>query len=190
MSNDNSRQPPLGAPVASKVTPQVAPAAPAAPPPRDEEDSRTRAARRAEELREHNGHMKDEENKFFIDPRWIPDGWSYEYKRLTLLGKPDPSYETELKQKGWEAVPRSRHPFLMPDSETGESIIREGQILMERPLEITEEVRARDKRRAREQVTGKEQQLGGAPPGTFDRANKDSSLVNIRKTFEHIPIPK
>jgi hypothetical protein len=63
-------------------------------------------------------------------------------------------------------------------------------ILMERPLEITQEAKARDLRVARAQVRGKEEQLGGAPAGTFERDNKGAPLVNVKKSFEHIPIPK
>jgi hypothetical protein len=166
---------------------QAAP--PVAPKPR-EEDPRARAARRALELREQASSDDDGVDKFYIDPKMIPDGWSYEWKTFTVLGKENPSYQVSMAHKGWEAVPRSRHPHLMPLNYQGETIEREGMILMERPLEITQEARARDLRIARAQVRGKEEQLGGAPTGTFDRSNKDQSLVKVKKTFESIPIPE
>src|ERR1700744_3183776 len=131
-----------------------------------QEDPRARAARRALELREHmGGNMDDGVDKFYIDPRVIPDGWSYEWKRQSILGKEDPSYQVSLAHRGWEAVPRTRHPEMMPDNYRGETIEREGQILMERPKEITDEVVSIEKRKAREQVSSKEQQLNGAPAG-------------------------
>jgi hypothetical protein len=161
-----------------------------APTPPREEDPRTRAARRALELREHKGgSMDDGVDKFYIDPRIIPDGWSYEWKRHTLLGKEDPSYQVALAQKGWEAVPRARHPFMMPDGHQGETIEREGQILMERPKEITDEVVSHDKRKAREQVRGKEEQLGMAPAGQFERDGHPQTRPSIKKSYESIPIP-
>ncbi len=156
-----------------------------------EEDPRTRAARRAMELREHlGGSMDDGTDKFYIDPSIIPDGWSYEWKMLTVLGKENPSYQVSLAHRGWEAVPRSRHPEMMPDNFRGETIEREGMILMERPKEITDEVKANDLRNARQQVRGKEEQLGMAPNGTFERTNKDKSLVSVKKSYESIPIPE
>jgi hypothetical protein len=166
-------------------TPSPTPAPAPAP-----DDPRARAARRAAELREHGGGYQDDgEDKFYIDPRIIPDGWSYEWKRHTLLGKEDPSYQVSLAHKGWEAVPRSRHPEMMPDNYRGETIEREGQMLMERPMEITMEAKARELAKARGQVRDKEVQLGGAPPGQFERANKDAPLVKISKSYEAIPIP-
>ena len=155
-----------------------------------EEDPRARAARRAMELRDHLGSMDEGVDKFHIDPRIIPDGWSYEWKRLTVLGKEDPSYQVTVAQRGWEPVPRSRHPHMMPDSYHGETIEREGMILMERPKEITDEVKAHDLRTARAQVRGKEEQLGMAPSGQFERENKGNSMVSVKKSFQSIPIPE
>lgn len=157
-----------------------------------EEDPRTRAARRAAELHEHLGAGMDDDgvNEFYIDPRIIPDGWSYEYKRHTVLGAQDPSYQVSLSMKGWEPVPASRHPELMPDNYKGVTIDRKGMVLMERPAVITEEAKARELRKATGQVRQKEQQLSGAPAGTFERDNKGSPLVKVGKSYEQMPIPK
>src|ERR1700744_203638 len=183
VSSTTAPTPPSG--VAAAVGAALStPPAPAA------DDPRARAARRAAELREHGGGYQDDgEDKFYIDPRIIPDGWSYEWKRHTLLGKEDPSYQVSLAHKGWEAVPRSRHPEMMPDNYRGETIEREGQMLMERPMEITMEAKARELAKARGQVRDKEGQLGGAPAGQFERNNKDAPLVKISKSYEAIPIP-
>jgi hypothetical protein len=156
-----------------------------------EEDPRTRAARRAEEIRNHLGGMDDGTDEFFIDPRDIPPGWSYEWKRKTVLGQEDPAYMVSLARKGWEPVPASRHPHMMPEGWVSTATIeRKGLILMERPLELTEEQREIDRRAAINQVRQKEQQLAAAPAGTFERNNKDSSLVKVKKSYEAIPIPK
>ena len=157
------------------------------------EDSRTRAARRAAELRDHLGTLDDGVDEFFIDPRMIPDDWSYEWKRKETLGKADPAYEVSLRLKGWEAVPATRHPEMMPEHFDGGAIERKGMILMERPKEITDEVRQNELRKARNQVRQKEAQLNGAPAGDnspFDRTNKGSPLVNIRKSYEPMPVPE
>lgn len=158
-----------------------------ATPPAD--DPRARAAKRTAELRDH-GSLDEGEDKYRIDLAIIPDGWSYEWKTFTVLGKENPSYQVSLAHKGWEAVPRTRHPELMPANHRGETIEREGMILMERPLEITQEAQQREKRAAREQVRSKEQQLNGAPTGQFERDVHPQTKAKITKSYESIPIPK
>lgn len=157
-----------------------------------EESSTARAARRAAELRGHAGGFEDGVDEFFVDPRMIPEGWSYEWKRHLLLGAEDPSYNVSLAREGWEPVPVNRcpmHRMMMPMNWTGAYIERKGQILMERPTEIVEEVRAMDRRNARDQVRAKEAQLSGTPEGTFTR--EDSRVrPNINKGWEAIPVPK
>jgi hypothetical protein len=159
----------------------------------DEEDPRARAARRADELREHLGGLDDGVDDFYIDPRDIPDGWCYEWKRHTTLGAEDPAYEVQIARAGWEAVPVSRHPKMMPKDYPGMTILRKGMMLMERPQEIVDEAKAIELRKARAQVRQKEIQLRGAPAGDnspFSPDNKGSSLVNIKKSFEPMSIPK
>jgi len=158
------------------------------------EDPRERAARRVAELLGHSGEFDlddDGVNEFYIDPKIVPDGWTYEYRRLMVLGQSDPSYQVSLAMKGWEAVPVSRHPELMPYGHDGGTIERRGMILMERPAQITERAKARDLAKARGQVRSKEDQLRGAPAGDnspFDASNKGSPLVNLKKSYE-MPIP-
>ena len=64
-------------------------------------------------------------------------------------------------------------------------------VLMERPAEITEAVKAIDLKRARDQVRQKEEQLNGAPAGDrspFDPTNRGEKLVRLGKSYE-MPIP-
>jgi hypothetical protein len=141
-------------------------------------------------LREHLGGMEESTDKYYIEPRLIPDGWSYEWKTLTVLGKENPSYQVAVAHRGWEAVPRRRHPEMMPDNYPGNTIERDGMILMERPKEITDEVKANDYRNARQQVRAKETQLGAAPAGTFERDNKGNQMASVKKSYEAMPIPE
>lgn len=172
---------------------EKAPAAPSRPekrPTMREEDPRARAARRAAELRDHhNGDMDDGVDEFYIDPADIPEGWSYEWKRRTVLGAEDPAYQVALARAGWEPVPTSRHPSYMPMGGDYPFIERKGMILMERPLEITEDARNAELRKARMQVRQKEAQLNSAESGHFERTNKDQSLVKVKKSYESIPVP-
>ena len=169
-----------------KVRPNMRPEAPVT-----EESPRERAARKAAELREHRrGDLDDGTDEFFVEPGIIPDGWSYEWKTKTILGMEDPNHQVKLARDGWEPVPASRHPEMMPAGYKGVEITRKGMVLMERPLEITEEMRALELRRARLQVRAKEEQLTAAPAGQFERSNKGNDLVKVKKSYEAMPIPE
>lgn len=160
---------------------------------RSEEDSRTRASRRATELRDHLGGLDDGVDDFYVNPRIIPSGWSYEWKRHTTLGAEDPAYQVQIARAGWEPVPATRHPEMMPTGYAGMTILRKGQMLMERPQEIVDEAKSIELRKARSQVRQKEQQLYGSPAGDnspFDATNKGNSMVNIKKSYEPMTIPK
>jgi hypothetical protein len=156
-----------------------------------EENPKTRAARRAAELRNHLGTVEEGVDEFFFPQNAIPDGWSYEWKRKTVLGFEDPAYQVALAKQGWEAVPVSRHPEMMPHGYKGNFIERKGMILMERPAEITDEVKAYELKKARLQVRQKEAQLNSAEQGQFGRSKSDgTSLVKINKSYEAMPIPE
>jgi hypothetical protein len=159
-------------------------------PPLREEDPRTRAARRAAEIRNHIGGLDEGTDEFYIPLEAIPEGWTYEWKRRSVLGQEDAAHQVALARLGWEPVPASRHPSFMPDGGKHAVIERKGMILMERPVEITNEARAVELRRARLQVRQKEEQLTAAPAGQFERANKSDSLVKVGRSYESIPVPE
>jgi hypothetical protein len=159
--------------------------------PAAEEDSRTRAARRALELEDHwGGDDRQTADKFKIDPKIVPDGWTYEFRRFTIWGKEDPSYQVELANAGWDPVPAYRHPEMMPPKYEGATIDREGQRLMERPTVITDKAKARDLSQARQQVGDKEAQITGQKIGAFDE-NKGATMIRrSREATLPMPIPK
>lgn len=169
-----------------KVRPNMRPEAPVV-----DETPRERAARVAAELRAHRqGDLDDGTDEFFVEPGIKPDGWTYEWKTKTILGAEDPAHQVKLARDGWVAVPASRHPEMMPAGYKGVEITRKGMVLMERPTEITDEVRQLELRRARLQVRAKEEQLSAAQPGQFERSNKGNDLVNVKKGYEAMPVPK
>lgn len=158
--------------------------------PMREDDSRARAAARAAELRGHIGDMDEGTDDFFIDQDDIPDGWSYEWKTKSVMGKEDPAYAVQIARRGWEAVPATRHPSYMPGDNTSPIIERKGMILMERPLDITEESRSIELKRARQQMRQKEAQLNAAPQGQFSRDEDPRTRAKINKSYEPMAIPE
>jgi hypothetical protein len=158
----------------------------------DAEDHVKRAAMRMAELHGHHGEeiLDEHDDRFYVPPSDIPPGWDYQWKRLTLLGKEDPGYQVRLARAGWEPVPLSRHAHYMPEGYDGKTIVRDGQILMERPKELTLEAERLERKRARDQVRIKEDQLASAPQGQFERDNKGAPLANIKKNYVPMPVPE
>lgn len=160
-------------------------------PPLRDDDPRAAAARREAEILGHLGDMNEGTDEFFFSPDMVPDGWTYEWKRRTIMGQEDPAYQVALARTGWEPVPSRRHPEMMPVGWKGETIERKGQVLMQRPKAITERIEEMDRHRARNQIKAKEQQLNAAPPGTMESQFSDArTRPVIKKSFEAIPIPK
>lgn len=185
---------------AKAATAAAEPEAPARPDPRPEmradssreETSRERADRRAAEIMGHlEGALDEGEDELALDNIAVPDGWSYEWKRQTVYGKSDPAYDTRLAKTGWEEVPASRHPAMMPKGHRG-SITRDGLVLMERPKAITDRVKKIMYDRARGAVRLKEQQLNESPQGTFarvDEAGRPTARVRTTHSPVEIPVP-
>jgi hypothetical protein len=156
-----------------------------------EEDPRARAAARAAQLRDHVGDIDEGTDEFYVPPSIVPDGWTYEWKRRTIWNQEDPAYTVQLARDGWEEVPLRRdalHEAMMPRNWSGNTIERKGMILMERPTEISDEIRRIELRRARQQVRIKESQLSGTPDGTLTRDN-DRVRPSIKKSYD-MPIPE
>ena len=147
------------------------------------------AALRAEELRtkmrneQYDTQMYDE---FYIDPRIIPEGWDYNWKREFVAGQPEDDHLIEMRMAGWEAVDAKRHPEMMPIGYSG-PIRKKGMLLMERPMEITRMAQEREVSTAKEVVAAKERALGLAPAGTFER---DRSKTGVKKSYQPMNIPQ
>lgn len=153
-----------------------------------DESPRARADRRAAELRGHLGSLDEGTDEFYFDISNVPDGWSYEWKRRMVMNQEDSAYTVSLRRMGWEPVPASRHPEMMPTGTDSFTIERKGMVLMERPSEITDEAKSIELRKARNQVNNKKEQLGHAPDGQFGRAH-ESVRPKVTNSYSPIPIP-
>jgi hypothetical protein len=153
------------------------------------DDPRQRASLRAAELRDHLGNTEASSSQFDILAENIPDGWTYNWKRISVFEWEDKNNLINVRRDGWDPVPSSRHPEMMPKGDTSGYIIRDGMMLMECPTEIVDERKRFELKKARDQVRFKEAQLSGTPEGTLTR---DHAQVKpqIKKSFEAMPIPK
>lgn len=85
-----------------------------------------------------------------------PDGIDYMWIRISVRGNEQYSELHEMMAAGWRPVPHSRHPNLFmatndarlsPDA----CILKEGQLLVERPLGMTLQAREEQRREATDQ---------------------------------------
>jgi len=115
-----------------------------------------------------DGEVLTRSRKEGIDPfdvplSFIPRGWSYQWNAISSYGNKEifQAQNIEFYQNGWRPVPASRHDgFFMPRGETGPVVVR-GQMLMERPQELTDEARAEAEHRARQQMRDRDEALMG-----------------------------
>lgn len=131
------------------------------------------------------------DEKFYIDPKIIPDKVSYEWKRVSCYGQPDHSHQIEVRENHWRPVPAERHPHLMPSNVTSGSIERDGLILMERPLYLTEDARREDFAKAVGPIDRLQNEYSKTPAGTMTRDHPSVRRnTKINKSIEPGTIPE
>jgi len=106
-------------------------------------------------------------DRFFVPPEVIPEGWTYEWKRETLLGMPDTAHMQNMSANGWSPVMAETHPGLFMPNDYKGPIRRDDMILMERPAELTEEARREEQQAAKALMQAQKEQLGYALPSGF-----------------------
>ena len=157
--------------------------APARPPLRD--DPRDLAAKRAAELRQHRStqvNVDDEFDVSYLEER--KPGWKFQWAAWSVAEMRQTTNMMNVEARGWSFVSREEFPELMPKDADGDVIMRKGNVLMEIPKEIHDDLRADEIKAARDQVRWKEQSIAGTPEGTLER-----DRPKIKKSFEAMPIP-
>lgn len=127
------------------------------------------------------------EDIFYIPTEEIPEGSSYEWKRFSNVGEEDPFYIARMRTMGWEPVDPKNHPNWVPPGYKEPHIIKGGQILMERPMELTIEAREESKALARRQVIEAEQRLGMTPKDTLTRRHPGAAPVVTKEVGRMVP---
>ena len=147
------------------------------------QDSKARAEARIRQLRGNPDLQPGDRDKYWAPNP--PDGWTYEWKLKSVMGQDDVDRIRAIELAGWEPVPLSRHPELMPKGWKGETIEVGGLVLMERPAVFTQEAREEERRAAREAVLTKENQMREGRAGDLGKRQAD-----IRKTREPMAVPE
>jgi hypothetical protein len=182
-----------------KIVPDTPATRPPMHPPMKSADPRRDADARAKEIMDHLGTIPDATDEFYL-PQWaVPDGWSYEWKRYSILNQEDTTHLNRLRDTGWEPVPASRHRSdgsnIVPVGykHKDDSIVRNGQILMERPQAITDAMKKRDSQAAKTLLDI----AGRVDPNKVQAFDLDNSGTPIRahgvagakRSYSPMPIP-
>lgn len=126
---------------------------------------------------------------FHVDPRIIPEGWDYQWNPYTVLGETQAASQVAMAEAGWRPVPAERHPGMFMIDGTKGPIIRDGLMLEERPMILTEEARAEERKKARDQHRDAKETLGLSaklPQGYSDDAQYRGAGAQVRTTLTPI----
>lgn len=167
-----------------KAKPEVEAKAPPAPKAPKKESTQDMLARiREESLSRVNmdNFLSDEGmGRFDVPKHLIPDGFSVEWKNTHVRGEPvDAAYQLRLRDGGWMVAPVELFKEMVPDNYDGTCIERDGQILMIRPIELTQKAQERELNKANSQMGDKMRQLSATDSGQMDRI-----VQKVNKTYE------
>jgi len=147
-------------------------------------DSKARAEARIRAIRGNPDlATTGERDKYWAPP--APDGWDYQWKLKSVVNQDDIDRIRQSEMNGWEEVPLSRHPELMPKGWKGETIEVGGLVLKERPKLFTDEAREEERRAAREAILTKEAQMREGRAGDLGRRE----VNRFSKTRAPIDVP-
>jgi hypothetical protein len=152
-------------------------------------DSIREAELRAQEIFDETDGSEGLGTELNLPANLAPEGWEYQLRANTVLGKENRHHMLNLLRNGWRAVPASRHPWLMPAGHEGPIEIG-GQILMEIPTLVADKRRKLEKGEAMDQLRNSEAMLHEAPPNTGPR--DDPKLANkVTREYERgAPSPR
>ncbi len=116
-------------------------------------------------VRTRTGRMRrsNMDDPFWLPLEEIPEGLDYQWKRFSVHGEEDPFYVAQMRDQGFEPVDPKVHPNWVPPGYKLPHIVKLGQMLMERPLELTRQAEAENRLMARTQMTDAEARLGRLP---------------------------
>ncbi len=126
-------------------------------------------------------------DKFHIEKADIPDGWDYNWKDASVIGK-DFGNMNSYRANGWEPVLAARYPGrFMPESAGDVPIVIDGLMLMERPKALSLEAQNDDIQAAQELVRVRNDQfVPKGLPGARDRRYRGTGLT-AKRDFERMP---
>lgn len=127
------------------------------------------------------------QSKLYVPRHKIPPNMTYSWVRESTLNEPDPDNMTDRMVRGWQPVPASRHPDMVPPPLPGYegvevSVIRRGGlILCEKPTDEVEHAK-RERDRENLEMLQDVAWTGHADPNLPRFEDKDSGVAFERVT--------
>jgi hypothetical protein len=116
---------------------------------------------------------EDSGGPFQVEASTIPDGMSYEWRRVSYAGKEDVRHQARAHRRHWTPVPKKRHPEIVgreaANKDPEGAIIVDGLMLMERPAHISRRAAGLREERAKERVRNQVRSLKLTPEGQLPR---------------------
>lgn len=128
-------------------------------------------------------------DKFYIPEGLVPDGWCYEWKAEIVRGEQQMSHLSNLMENGWRAVPASRHDGVFMSAGTDGPIRRDGQLLMERPMALTQEAIDEERAKAFDLIQTQREAIGLKVGRGFSTKERGTG-TNISGKYEHGDAPR
>lgn len=130
-----------------------------------------------------------ERDRYYVPPHLVPDGFSVEWKRIEILGKPDKANVVKLEASGWRPAPSEAFREILPSGYSQPFVEDgEGMGLYIRPMRMTDEANAEQKSVADQKVRDYENATMNRITGHRDVPNK---VHAFSRTYEksNIPVP-
>ena len=110
-------------------------------------------------------------NVYEIPLGLAPDGFVYQWKRVSANGQPDYANQAMMEQRGWAAVPQSRHDGRWMPIGTSGPVIVNGLMLMECSQRFVRAKEAYRDRQSREPIEGIIDKLNYSKPNSAPRVD-------------------
>lgn len=121
------------------------------------------------------------ENRFHIDEAMIPPNASWEWKTAKVGAQPQDDHIGQLMDNHWRKVDKTKYPNLVTE--------KDGMILMERPLYLTQDARREDLAIALDQVERVSDSAIEAPSGTMTRSHASvKKNTVIKRDYNEVAI--
>lgn len=123
-------------------------------------------------------------DRFHIDKADIPEGWSYQWIAMEIMGAHQRQSLANFAAGGWEPVTMDRYPGRYGPKGSIEHIILDGLGLYERPKELTEEARGEEVDAARALIRTRNEQFVPKMP---ESRRRRGTQLQAKRSIEPMP---
>ena len=132
-----------------------------------------------------NGQINDD--KFHVPKNVIPDGMTYEYKAVTVMGNGELSQQSLYHQTNWRPVHHEMHPGVFGGPGSKGAIVKEGLMLMCRAAVFTDMARRADQIRFNNEMASRRATFDASATKALEGATPNAIRPKITSSITGIP---